>query len=259
MSSEFDISEKSVKKSLKFHSTDKDAKKNFFLKTASKVIIERTDEHEKEPEAIQVIIRWCTLCDNSLESYISNEEHLQSKIHKKNKNYYRITTTDEKDCILTCTNTKLASSRLQALKRRCKKIRQRMTIRSLKHESDVFSKEVLVSSPHRKRLQKISIELDKLLSNQSKDYAAMDVLVKEILKIVDNNNENDLHLIRSTRIIHLLVEICKSIHVCHKKEYRTMVILLNCCTRLLVRICSNKQNRSYMLLTNSVIPLVDLL
>jgi hypothetical protein len=154
--------------------------------------MERNDEHEKEPEAMTVMVKWCTLCDISLDLQQTDEDHLQSKVHKKNKLYYCITATDEKDCIMTCSDTKLGWSRLQALKRRCKKIRQRMTIGMLKHDSDLFSKEVSISSANKKRLLKISIELDKLLSNQTKDYIAIDVLVKEILKITDSNNDNDI-------------------------------------------------------------------
>lgn len=67
-----------------------------------------------------------------------------------------------------------------------------MTIGMLKHDSDIFSKDNSISSANKKRLQKISIELDKLLSNQTKDYIAIDVLVKEILKITDANNDNDI-------------------------------------------------------------------
>lgn len=56
-----------------------------------------------------------------------------------------------------------------------------------------------------------------------------------------------------------MIEICKTIHVCNKKDYRSIVVLLNSCTKLLVKACADPLNRSYIILTNSVLSLVDLL
>lgn len=55
------------------------------------------------------------------------------------------------------------------------------------------------------------------------------------------------------------MEVCKSVHICPKNDLRVMVEILNRCTGLLTHLCSVKKNRTFMLASNMVIPLVDLL
>ena len=105
----------------------------------------------------------------------------------------------------------------------------------------------------------MTIELDRHISNSVKDYKSICSLLKEFIKILEKNIENDLHVLRNIRFIHFLVEVCKSVHICPKNDLEIMVEILNSSTRLLMQLCSIKQNRIYMLMTNKVIPLVDLL
>lgn len=68
-----------------------------------------------------------------------------------------------------------------------------MTIKSLKHEAMTLGKEN-VTSVNKKTIQKLNIELDKALNTQVRDYDSIDNILKEIIKILDKNNESDLHI-----------------------------------------------------------------
>lgn len=229
------------------------------LKGTSRVIIELQDEHQApNSPVVKKMVRWCTICDIHLPKDATNENHLEEKKHKQKKNFYRVTNQDEKNCILNCNITELSSNRMAALKRRCKKIRQHLTINSLKHDSIALGKENYVTG-NKTRLQKLSIEIDRLMTNQIKDMNAMKSCLIEIIKILDKNVENDLHILRLNRFIQVLIEIIKSVNICQKRRLDQMVIILDSCTKLLTTLCSLKQNRTYMILTNKVIPLVDLL
>ena len=98
-----------------------------------------SDENVRAIDNNRTMIRFCTLCDIVLIEEVNNEQHLMSKNHKKLKNPYSLTVTEEKTSIINCLPTELNTSRLLALKKKCKKIRQNLgtsiaTIRSDRKE-----------------------------------------------------------------------------------------------------------------------------
>lgn len=204
------------------------------------------------------MVRLCTLCDIVLIDEVSNDQHLLSKNHKKLKNQYCLTVNDEKACILNCLPTELAASRLVALKKKCKRIRQTLNSLSAKNENIPLGKES-VTSPNKNRLHKYSVELEKLINNQLRDFKSIETILKEVQKILAMNNENDLQILRANKFLSNLVEICKSVNVSHKNELGNIVKQLDTVAQLLYTLCSVKENRTYMLITNRVIPLIDLL
>lgn len=206
----------------------------------------------------RTLVRWCTLCDILLIEEVTNDQHLQSKQHKKLKNQYSLTVNEEKTCILTCLTIELAQSRIVALKKMCKRIRQNLGALTSKNENLSFGKENLIS-PNKTRLQKYSVELEKLVENRAKDFKAIDTLLKEVQKVLANNSDNDLHILRANKFISHLIEICRSVNVCQKHELGTLVKVIDSTSQLLYMLSSVRENRTYLVLTNRVIPLVDLL
>ena len=204
------------------------------------------------------MIRFCTLCDIVLIEEVTNEQHLTSKNHKRLKNQYSLTVNEEKTSIITCLPTELAASRLLALKKKCKRIRQTISTYSTKNESYAFGKENL-TSPNKTRLHKHSVDMEKSISNQFKDFKIIETTLKDVQKILASNNENDLHILRTNKFISYLIEVTKSVNVCHKNDLGPFVKLLDNVVQLIYVVCSVKENRTYMLITNRVIPLVDLL
>lgn len=55
------------------------------------------------------------------------------------------------------------------------------------------------------------------------------------------------------------MEIYKRVGVCHKNEMNSLLKVLEAAVKILVKFCGLIDNRTYMILTNRLVPLVDLL
>ena len=205
-------------------------------------------------------IRWCQLCNLILSDDISNIDHLSTKTHKKFRGLYGLSQTED---IITFQsgdpgNEELKAERLNAYKKRCKKIKQTMASKALKHETAaIIGKES--SSPNKQRLQKLCIELEKQILPQIKDYAFLENLLKDSIKLLEQRREADLHIMRQLKFVPMLMEICKKLSMCHRNEINEILKILDFSSNLLSLFCGLVDNRTYMLITNRLIPLVDLL
>lgn len=205
-------------------------------------------------------IRWCQLCNLILSDDVSNSDHLATKAHKKFKSLYGLTATDD---IITFQsgdpgNEELKAERLNAYKKRCKKIKQTLATKALKHETAaLIGKES--TSPNKQRLQKLCIELEKQILPQIKDYNSLENSLKDSIKLLEQRREADLHIMRQLKFVPLLMEICKKLSTCHRNEINEILKILDFSSNLLSLFCGLVDNRSYMLTTNRLIPLVDLL
>ena len=157
-------------------------------------------------------------------------------------------------------NSKLKAERWNTLKKRCKKIKQRLVTRALKKENTVImGKDKEVTSINKQRLQKLCLELDKQVATQIKDYDIVDNILKDILKLLDNQKEADLHIMRQLKFIPILMEVCKRVSVCHKNEQDALLRALDSAIKILAKFCGLIDNRTYMIVTNRLVPLIDLL
>jgi len=205
-------------------------------------------------------IRWCQLCNLILADDVSNIDHLATKAHKKFKSLYGLTSTED---IITFQsgdpgNEELKAERLNAYKKRCKKIKQSLASKALKHETaSLIGKESI--SPNKQRLQRLCIELEKQILPQIKDYNQLETSLKEGIKLLEQRREADLHIMRQLKFVPLLMEICKKLTMCHRNEINDILRTLDVSSNLLSLFCGLVDNRTYMLITNRLIPLVDLL
>ena len=104
----------------------------------------------------------------------------------------------------------MKTERLNAFKKRCKKIKQSLNVRALKHESAcLLGKET--TSPNKQRLQKLCIDLEKHILPQIKDYTQLENVLKDITKVLEGRREADLHIMRQLKFVPLLMEICKKL------------------------------------------------
>ena len=116
-----------------------------------------------------------------------------------------------------------------------------------------------VTSINKQRLQKLCLDLDKQVATQIKDFEAVDSTLKDILKLLDNQKEADLHIMRQLKFVPILMEICKRVSVCHKNEIDSLLKALDSAIKILTKFCGLIDNRTYMIVTNRLVPLVDLL
>lgn len=87
----------------------------------------------------------------------------------------------------------------------------------------------------------------------------MENTLKEIIKILDKRKQADLHLMRKLKFIPILIEICKRISVCHKNELKLLGRLLDYVIKIISVFCGLRENRNYMLQTNRMLALIELL
>ena len=66
-----------------------------------------------------------------------------------------------------------------------------------------------------------------------KDYDAIENSLKELIKILDQKRQNDLNILRQTRVIYSLVEVLKKPASCHKSEMKSLGKILELILKIL--------------------------
>jgi hypothetical protein len=83
--------------------------------------------------------------------------------------------------------------------------------------------------------------------------------LKDLIKILEQKKQNDLHIMRQLKIVSCLVEILKKPAVCHKSEIKNLGKVIELIVKVLMYFSSIIENRNYMIVTNRLSTLVDLL
>ena len=65
---------------------------------------------------------------------------------------------------------------------------------------------------------KLALDLEKQIKIQNRDYEAMELVTRDILKIVEAKRELDLQLLRQSRFVPALFELLLKIPSLHKAE-----------------------------------------
>ena len=196
----------------------------------------------------------CTLCNTVIDAE-SIETHLASKSHKKHRNSNK--NTDDSQVIIICDEQEMIAQRFNALKRKCKKVKHYIEVTCLKNDA-VFAKDT-ISAPNKGRLQKLSLELEKQINSQKKDYETIGSIFSEVHKIVDKNNEQDYIVLRQIRFINVMIDFFKCSHFCLKFELQSFVEILNDHFKILNKLSVLKDTRLFMILTNKIIPIIEIL
>jgi hypothetical protein len=66
-------------------------------------------------------------------------------------------------------------------------------------------------------------------------------------------------LFRKLKFIPTLVDICKRIFIIPKVEFKQLGKVIELSVKIISLFCTLRENRNYMLITNRILPLVDLL
>ena len=147
---------------------------------------------------------------------------------------------------------------MNAIKLREKKLKQKMALKAVKHENYRTYKQDF-PSPNKQRLQKLSFEIEKQIFPIIKDYDTIESLLKELIKILDQKKQNDLNILRQTRVIYSLVEVLKKPASCHKSEMKSLGKILQLILKILYSFSSLLENKNYMIVTNRISIMADLL
>lgn len=209
--------------------------------------------HKKNTE-----VCFCSLCDAPLAENETPEMHLGSKGHKRLKTHYGLTFSEDTNSVVFISQTDLAAERLRLLRLKSKKIKQQLATKSFGNEGLFVTKET-GSSLNKPRLQKLTLEFEKGLQGPVKDYELLNTILLDIGKIIEKNVESDLHVLRQVRFVGLFVELIKSVSTTPKIRILQLTELFNQHYKTFAKLALLKETRSYLLLTNRALPLVDFL
>jgi hypothetical protein len=211
-------------------------------------------------------VRYCRLCEIIIPESQTNEAHIQSKSHKKVRDDLFI--KDQEDYQLSILvihsapgdiEKELLKEKEKALKRKVKRIKQQMITLSVGHESAAACPGKDFTSTNRKQCQILCINLEKQVIPIIKDYDQLELTLKEIIKILDMRKQADLHFMRKLKFIPILIDICKRIQVTHRNEYKHLGKALDYVIKIINVLCGLRENRNYMLQTNRMSALIELL
>ncbi|CAD8184012.1 unnamed protein product [Paramecium pentaurelia] len=208
-------------------------------------------EKEEEPQFFKL----CQICNSIIENEDDNK-HIQSKSHKQTKQYYNLTATQNDILVVKGSKDEISQNRFQSIRKRCQKIKQKIQQKSLQLENmNIYCYKEPGNSYNRQRIQKLSNDLDKLLNYQIKDLYQIEQQMKELLKLV--NQETDLINLRQMKFIQIVIEVFKKISSCHKNEYTQYLKIIGVATEIVYQFCSVYNNRTYMLASNKLLPIID--
>ena len=73
-----------------------------------------------------------------------------------------------------------------------------------------------LSSTKKQRIMKLVLDLERHTKIQNRDYEAIELIAKDITKIVELRKEQDLHLLRQSRFVPALFEFLTKVPSLHK-------------------------------------------
>lgn len=90
------------------------------------------------------------------------------------------------------------------------------------------------------------------------NYEVVEAILNDIIKVMEQRSQADLHLMRKLKFIPTLIDICKRVSLCNKNQIKSIGKLLSLVIKIVNSFCSNRENRNYMLQTNRLMPLLEL-
>jgi len=102
------------------------------------------------------------------------------------------------------------------------------------------------------------MELEKSIFPCIQNYEVLEAILLDIIKVLEKKQSADLHLMRKVKLIPHLVEICKRVSTCEKRELKQLGLLLSPVIKIILNFSSIRENRNYMYQTNRLMPLLEL-
>lgn len=153
----------------------------------------------------------------------------------------------------------LQKLRESGMKVKYKKLKQQMINKSVSHDVAASQGKDITSASNKKKMQILSIELENKVISTITDYDSLASKLNSLITIVARKRQEEQHLLRKLKIIPWVIEICKKISVCPKNELKDLVRLIELAIQILQVFVTTRENRDYMLSTNRVMVLTDLL
>ena len=211
----------------------------------------------------QITIRWCKICNMILPNDCDPNTHINKIEHQKIKKEYGLSIQEEANTIMIFKsipgniNEELKNERINAIKTRVKKLKQKMNLKSIKHEN-FWSYKQDFPSVNKQRIIKLSFDIEKNIYPNI-NYDNLENLLKDLIKILEQKKVNDLNILRQQKVIQTLVDVLKKPAAAHKSEIKSLGKILELIIKILFLFSSVLENRNYMLVTNRISIIADLL
>ena len=232
--------------------------------TNTNTIMINSDSLQNILEKNQITVRWCKICNMILPNDQDSNVHISKPEHQKIKKEYGLSIQEEANTIMVFQsipgdiNEELKNERVNAIKLRVKKLKQKMSLKAVKHEN-FWSFKQDFPSVNKQRIQKLSFDIEKQVIPNIKDYDTLENLLKDLIKLLDQKKQNDLHILRQVKVIHCLVEVLKKPAACHKSEIKSLGKIMELIIKILTFFSTLLENRNYMIVTNRISVIADLL
>lgn len=196
----------------------------------------------------------------------SHSAHFESKSHKRIRDEIGLKESEDLEIspiVLKATpgsiEEELQKLRESAMKVKYKKLKQQMLNKGVSHDvASSYGKDI-TSASNKKKMQILSMELENKVTPTITDYAQLETKLKALINLLTRKRQEELHLLRKLKIIPWVTEICKKISVCPRNEIKDLVRSIELAIQILCIFVTIKENRDYMLSTNRVLFLIDLL
>ena len=218
------------------------------------------DQILKYLEREDMTFKYCRLCD-----LICDEGHFLTKPHIKRREDLSLKETEDLNLSMLVFSstpgeitTELLKEKEKALKRKVKRIKQQINAQAVSHENASTYPGKELTSTNKKRLQIRCMELEKSIYPLIQNYDVLEAIVSDINKVLEKKQQADLHLMRKLKFMPLLIEICKRVSTCEKREIKQLGKLLSSVIKTILNFSSIRENRNYMYQTNRLMPLLEL-
>ncbi|XP_052278081.1 S phase cyclin A-associated protein in the endoplasmic reticulum-like isoform X2 [Dreissena polymorpha] len=245
------------------------------------VLRHSTEDHNEAPTITPYPVKkMCTICNALITSEVYLLSHLRGKTHqqalKHNNNGMSMTKQQIETFNLAHivnapennTHPKIVSEkeRIKALKKRCKKLKQRMNTRGLEYENSLQGKQPVIESENKAKLQKTIRDITKYLqSTESGPWSqsrlsALDRALGELNRIFDKKVFADQ---TSFRLLGGLTMLCRIMQLVDTANIQTAPpipqksLVLTC--QVMRQACKGHyDNCHYMMFSNKISVVVDL-
>jgi hypothetical protein len=145
------------------------------------------------------------------------------------------------------------------MKVKYKKLKQQMINKGVSHEIASSAGKDITTASNKKKMQILSMELENKVMPTISDYVQLESKLNSLITLLVRKRQEELHLLRKLKIIPWVTEICKKISVCPKNEIKDLVRSIELAIQILFIFVSIRENKDYMLSTNRILLLTDLL
>ncbi len=102
------------------------------------------------------------------------------------------------------------------------------------------------------------MELEKSIYPLIQNYEVVEAIINDVVKVLEQKQSADLHLMRKLKFIPLFIEITKRVSICTQREIKSLGKLLSSVIKIILNFSSIRENRNYMFQTNRLMPLLEL-